>query len=217
MNIFIVNRKTKIENIQKKYPNALILDITSKSPYAGLRILSPFYPHGGIPVPGLPGITATCVEAIWQGLKVFESCGVDYSLFTNDTMQNIKRTVRKYGKPIGHQYGDKILNYQDARMYIYIPTYKYVLDNIPSAQATIKKIKEKSANQDIVFLDYNTNIDVFDFSKPLSHAALVKLYIENNYPSIELYKEWKSFTVTNNGKSSCCHDAKKHGKQLKLF
>ena len=129
MNIFIVNRKTKIENIQKKYPNALILDITSKSPYAGLRILSPFYPHGGIPVPGLPGITATCVEAIWQGLKVFESCGVDYSLFTNDTMQNIKRTVRKYGKPIGHQYGDKILNYQDARMYIYIPTYKYVLDN----------------------------------------------------------------------------------------
>ena len=35
--------------------------------------LSPFYPHGGIPVPFSEGVTATCVEAVWQGLKVFES------------------------------------------------------------------------------------------------------------------------------------------------
>lgn len=191
MDISIINRKTKIENIKKRHPDALILDITSKSPYAGLRILSPFFPHGNIPVIGMSGITATCVEAIWQGLKVFETSGVDYELFTNDTMENLKRTVRKYGKPIGHQYGDKILNYPEARMYIYIPTYKYVLDNIPSVQTTLKKIKEKSVTQNIVFLDYNTNCDVFDFSKPLSHAALVKLYIENRYPNIETYQKWK--------------------------
>ena len=42
------------------------------SRYAELpyRTLSPFYVHGGIPVPGLPGKTSDTVEGIWQGLKV---------------------------------------------------------------------------------------------------------------------------------------------------
>ena len=196
MAIYIVHRKTKTENIQTKYPNSLILDITSRSPHEELRILSPFYPHRDIPVPGMPGMTATCVEAIWQGLKVFESCGVDFNMFSNDTMKNLKRTVKKYGWPKGHQFGDRILNYLDARMYIYLPSYKYVLDNYPSVQATIERIKEQSSNQDIVLLDYNTNIDVFDFNKPLSHAALVKLYIEGKYPDIETYNEWKLSKAT---------------------
>ena len=57
--------------------------------------LSPFYPYGGIPVPFSEGYTAMCVEAIWQGLKVFESADVDVDMFANDTMKNIKRTVRQ--------------------------------------------------------------------------------------------------------------------------
>lgn len=214
MNITIVNHKTKEENILKKNPGALILDITSRSPYAGLRILSPFYPHNNIPVPGMPGVTATCVEAIWQGLKVFESCGADFKLFTNATMENLKRTVRKYGKPVGHLYGDKILNYQDARMHIYVPSYLYVLENIPSVRNTIVKLKEKAIHQDIVLLDYNTNANVFDFSKPLSHAALVKSYLEDNYPTIESYQKWKSVSddeiISKDNKSQI-------EKQLKLF
>ena len=32
--------------------------------------LSPMWAHGGIPIPGIPGATADCVEGIWQGLKV---------------------------------------------------------------------------------------------------------------------------------------------------
>jgi hypothetical protein len=31
-------------------------------------------------------------------------------------------------------------------------------------------------------LDYNTNTEFRDISLPLSHAGLVKLYIEDNYP-----------------------------------
>ena len=59
-----------------------------------------------IPIPGeSKTVTATCVEALWQGLKVFENCGIDLMMFRNDTMKNIKRTVRKFGKPLGHQYG----------------------------------------------------------------------------------------------------------------
>ena len=89
----------------------------------GLVKLSPFYPHYVIPVPFSPGYTATCVEAVWQGLKVFEGCDVDTSLFSYDTMRGLKRTVRKYGKPLGHRKGvngTELLGYIEARKQIYM-------------------------------------------------------------------------------------------------
>ncbi|MFI3293738.1 MAG: hypothetical protein SNI70_09505 [Rikenellaceae bacterium] len=185
--IYIENRKRKLENIQKEYPNAEILDVTSKSPYHSARILSPFYPHKNIPIPFTVGITASCVESIWQGLKVFEHYDVDLNCFNNDTMIGIKRSVRKYGIPLGHRkgvYGDVILNYFDARMQIYIPTYKWVLDNIDSVRKTINRIKVLSESKDIVLLDYNTNTEFRNTSSPISHAGLIKLYIEDKYPSL---------------------------------
>ena len=102
--IIIESKRKKPETILKKYPDAILADVTSGAK-DGLVKLSPFYPHGGIPVPFSEGFTATCVEAIWQGLKVFEGCDVDTSLFANDTMKGLKRTVRKYGKPLGHRKG----------------------------------------------------------------------------------------------------------------
>ena len=66
--IKIVSKRSKQENILKKYPNAIIADVTSQA-NDGLVKLSPFYPHGGIPVPFSDGMTATCVEAVWQGLQ----------------------------------------------------------------------------------------------------------------------------------------------------
>ena len=185
--ITVVSKKRSMEKIKRDYPNAIILDITSSSPYHYGQILSPFYPHRNIPIPGdSRGMTATCVEAIWQGLKVFKGTDIDKQVFNNDTMKNIKRSVRKYGPPIGHRFGvfsDRILNYADARRYIYIPSYKYVLDNVPEVHCVIERIKEKALNSDIVLLDYNLNPDNRDISKPLSHAELVKMYIEGHYPS----------------------------------
>ena len=71
-------------------------------------------------------------------------------------------------------------------MLIYLPTYKYVLDNVPRVQHILKRIKERSIDHDLVFLDYNTNTDVTrDISQPLSHAGLVKLYIEDRYPEYD--------------------------------
>ena len=98
--IVIESKRRKRENILKKYPDAVIADVTSQAT-DDLVKLSPFYPHGGIPVPFSEGYTAMCVEAIWQGLKVFESADVDVNMFGNDTMKNIKRTVRRFGKPLG--------------------------------------------------------------------------------------------------------------------
>lgn len=183
--IYIENRKRKIERIKEEYPDADILDITSNSETRYAKILSPFYPHGNIPIPFTNELKATCVEAVWQGLKVFDSVDIDFSTFKNDTMRNLKRTVRKFGKPKGHRkgaYGKELLNYFEARMLIYLPTYKWVLDNVPEVHRVVERIKEQSKKRDIVLLDYNINTDFRDISKPLSHAGLVKLYIEGNYP-----------------------------------
>lgn len=184
--IYIENKKRKLENIRKQYPDADILDITSTSNLRYAQLLSPFYPHGNIPIPFTPGMYAACVEGVWQGLKVFQNSDVDIDSFKNDTMKGLKRTVRKYGVPLGHRkgvYGTELLNYFDARMMIYLPTYKWVLDNIPEVHRIVEKIAARSQTNDIVFLDYNTNSDFRDISSPLSHAGLVKLYIEGSYPN----------------------------------
>lgn len=180
--IIIETKRKKPENILKKYPGAILADVTSKAT-DGLVKLSPFYPHGGIPVPFSEGYTATCVEAIWQGLKVFEHSDVDTSLFFNNTMKGIKRTVRKYGKPLGHRkgvHGTELLGYIEARKQIYIPTYKWVLEN--KVQDIIERLREASKTKTIILLDYDTNADVDNPRKPLSHASLIKAYVEGIYP-----------------------------------
>lgn len=185
--IYIENKRRKLERIQAQHPNADVLDITSTSTTRYAQMLSPFFPHGGIPIPlESNGLTATCVEAIWQGLKVFETEDVNFETFSNDTMKGLKRTVRKLGAPKGHRngaYGQELLGYFEARMKIYLPAYKWMLENVPEVKNIVSRIAERAKDHDIVFLDYNTNIDFRDTSSPLSHAGLVKLYIEGKYPN----------------------------------
>ena len=177
--IIVESKRKKPATILKKYPDAILADVTSGAK-DGLRKLSPFYPHYGIPVPFSEGYTATCVEAIWQGLKVFEGCDVDTSLFQNDTMKGLKRTVRRFGKPLGHRKGvngKELLGYIEARKMIYIPTYKWVLEN--KVSYIIERMKKASdEGKTIVLLDYDTNEDVENAKKPLSHASLIKAYVE---------------------------------------
>ena len=180
--IVIESKRRKRENILKKYPNAVIADVTSQAT-DGLVKLSPFYPHGGIPVPFSEGYTAMCVEGIWQGLKVFESADVDVDMFANDTMKNIKRTVRRFGKPLGHRKGvngTELLGYIEARKQIYLPAYKWVLEN--KVANIIERLREASKTKTIVLLDYTTNCDIDNPKTPLSHAFLIKAYAEGLYP-----------------------------------
>ncbi len=181
--IIIESKRKRKVNILKKYPNAIMADVTSGAK-GGLVKLSPFYPHGGIPVPFSEGYTATCVEAIWQGLKVFEGADVDVEMFQNDTMKNIKRTVRRFGKPLGHRKGvngKELLGYIEARKQIYIPTYRWVLEH--KVAHIIERLRAASnEGKTIVLLDYDTNADVEDGKKPLSHASLIKAYVEGTYP-----------------------------------
>lgn len=180
--IVIESKRKKKENILKAYPGAVIADVTSQAK-DGLVRLSPFYPHGGIPVPFSEGYTAACVEGVWQGLKVFEGEDVDPGMFRNDTMKNIKRTVRTHGRVLGHRKGvngTEILGYVEAKHQIYIPTYRWVLEN--KVGSIIERLRAASKEKTIVLLDYNTCCDVDSDTKPLSHAYLVKAFAEGLYP-----------------------------------
>lgn len=213
--IIIESKRKKPATILKKYPDAILADVTSGAK-DGLRKLSPFYPHGGIPVPFSEGYTATCVEAIWQGLKVFEGCDVDTSLFQNDTMKGLKRTVRRFGKPLGHRkgvHGKELLSYIEARKQIYIPTYKWVLEN--KVADIIERLREVSKTKTIILLDYDTNADVGNAKKPLSHASLIKAYTEGIYP----YGEKSIFVEKKSSKKVKKKETKREDNilQLELF
>lgn len=176
--ILIKNKRCSQEKLLREYPGAIIIDVTSKGEGEWQK-LSPFFPHGGIPVPFSEGFTSMSVEGVWQGLKVFETADVDRNSFRNATMKGIKRTVRTNGKCLGHRKGvngSELLGYIDARKLIYVPTYNWMLENKCSDQ--VNKIRAMAQSKPVILLDYDTNDEIENTSKPLSHASLIKRFIE---------------------------------------
>ncbi|GAA2442633.1 hypothetical protein GCM10010191_68700 [Actinomadura vinacea] len=185
MSLHVASRRRKVASLSADFPGAQIIDVTSKAADPWIR-LSPFYPHGGIPVPFSEGqsVMSESVEGIWQALKVFEHAGVDPTKLEITTMRNLKRTVRRYGSVRGHRAGldgDRLLGYETARRLIYLPSYRWVLDN--RVKDLTEQLRELSDKTDVVLLDYTVNGDVTDLTKPLSHAALVQLYMEGRWPA----------------------------------
>lgn len=181
--IIVANRRRKQEKLLQEYPEAIIVDITSKAQEPLVK-LSPFYPHGGIPIPFSSPATGASVEGIWQGLKVFESVGIDREVIQKKSMKGLKRSVRRFGPPRGHQRGlnsSELLDYMTARREIYLPTYRWVLEH--KVLWIIERLRAADrAGKTIILLDYNSSTDVDDPKKPLSHAYLVKAYAEGLYP-----------------------------------
>lgn len=177
MSVVIVSRRKTKEQARLSTLGYAIVDVTSKSPSETFQKFSPFYPVGGIPVPGNQGMTAESVEGIWQGLKVFEKEGIDATKFRVKNMKNIKRaTGEKRGRVLGHKCGDVLLDYVTARHQIYLPVYDFVLKNRLAHEVAllVGMLKE---NTNIVLLDYETNEDPNDTSSPLSHASLIKTHV----------------------------------------
>ncbi len=124
------------------------------------------------------------VEGIWQGLKVFETADVDPSKLSIVNMKGIKRSVRKYGKVLGHRAGltgSQLLSYGEARRKIYLPSYRWVLENC--VEELLNDLRQLGGEKTVVLLDYETNSEVDNLSRPLSHAGLIKLYLEGNWPT----------------------------------
>lgn len=186
MQFVVESKRRKLGSLTSRYPDALIIDVTSKGTLPWVKF-SPFFPHGNIPVPFSPGKSAASVEGIWQGLKVFEYEDIDVTKFSNTTMKGIKRSGRSSGRILGHRAGiagQRLLTYQEARHLIYLPAYRWVLDNC--LQPEITSLKEEAASHKVVLLDYETNGDVKNLETPLSHAAMIVKYIEDAWPETSI-------------------------------
>ncbi|MEO3752292.1 hypothetical protein [Streptomyces sp. B6B3] len=181
----VVSRRRARAAVSATFPRAEIVDVTSRGPEPWARF-SPFFPHGGIPVPFSEGVTSQSVEGIWQALKVFEGADVDPTRLGVTTMRGLKRTVRRYGPVRGHRAGlegDGLLPYEAARRRIYLPAYRWVLEH-----RVADLVERLRAAEDVVLLDYTTNGDVADLGSPLSHAALIQLHIEDRWPREEGFR-----------------------------
>ena len=182
MPIRIASRRRSAASLAKAFPGAQVVDVTSKAAEPWVR-LSPFYPHGGIPVPRSPGVTGQSVEGIWQALKVFDSTDVDLTKLDITTMTGLKRTVRRHGQVRGHRdglRGERLLGYETARRRIYLPAYRWVLEH--KTTDLIERLRDLAGAQEVLLLDYTTNGDVADPTTPLSHAALVRHYVRDEWP-----------------------------------
>jgi hypothetical protein len=171
MPVFVRSRRCKKETLLAEFgPDVVLLDVTSRGELPWQRC-SPFYPVGDIPVPGMANATAESVEGLWQGLKVFATAGIDTDKFNVRTLKNLKRTQRRFGKCLGHQYQGRLLGYLEARRMIYVPSYTWVVQNRLQSEAA--HLRALAVARTVVLLDYETNGDVDNLSSPLSHAALL--------------------------------------------
>jgi hypothetical protein len=166
----------------KRFPEgAVVIDVTSKSLDERFRMFSPFCPAvpEGIAVPdGFLGpeegaATTLTVEGAWQGLKVFENEGVKMdALITVPTKAGggMKRNASKArGAILGH--GVHAVDYLRSRKELYIPMYERQMDALDHLVGEL--VEHVRAGRKVFLLDYNTNVDVEDTSKPLSHASLI--------------------------------------------
>jgi len=83
--------------------------------------------------------------------------------------------VRKHGRVLGHRFGGpdgELLGYVEARKRIYIPAYRWVLEQRLADE--VRRLRDLRQVQPVVLLDYE-NIE--DTSNPMSHAGLVKGWV----------------------------------------
>lgn len=179
MDIRLDSKRRPLAKLAKLHPGATILDLTSRGEHPWVKF-SPFWPHGDIPVPFSPGVVSQSVEGAWQALKVFERADVDPAKLEITNMVGLKRTVKRFGRCLGHREGlagERLLGYIEARRAIYLPLYHHVLrERLSDELARLRELAERGP---VVVLDYETNANIDDPSKPLSHAALVLEWLRN--------------------------------------
>lgn len=181
--MIILESKRNAAMILRKYPNALVKDMSER------HKLSPFYPHKGIRVPFTDGYSGISVAAIWNSLMVFEDVDVDIE-FRNVEIETLKR--EHYGRFIGFRQGyfnNYIMDVVEARKKILIPIYRWMLEQ--KVFPVIQKLREIMLQRDIVLLDDSVNCDIGNINHPLSHAWLIKSYVEGLYPYEDVYGIWE--------------------------
>ncbi|WP_254549859.1 DUF6939 family protein [Catellatospora tritici] len=181
-NVHVASARLGAATLARRFPGATVVDVTSRGEQPWVR-LSPFYPHGGIPVPFTPGVTSMSVEGVWQALKVLDDADVDPSKLTVTAMRGIKRAPHRGGTVRGHRrglHGTELLGYEQARREIYLPTYLFQLEQ--RAADVVADLRALAQAGSVVLLDYTVNGEVTDLATPLSHAALIRHHLTTTYP-----------------------------------
>lgn len=161
------------ENLHK-YKSAIIVDLTTKCKMNIFNTLSPYYPHGGIPIPNTPNICLNSVSEVWQKLCVNKCGNLD-----NTEHENL---IFKKGLYINEYW-----TYTEARRKIFIPLYCWMLEN--KAYNMVEYLREQSPLKRIVIIDNSINGNIDNVDKPLSSAFLLKAYIEGKEPYVNAIKE----------------------------
>lgn len=179
--LVVARRSTPPARLYQRWgKQAVILDVTSRGSFPWQRA-SPLWPHGNIPVPHSPAsYTSLSTEGVWQGLKVLSNGrDVDTSRFAIATMRGLKRR----GHVLGHREGvdgQRLLSYVEARRQLYLPTYRWVIEHALQEELGAL-IRLRAGGLTLVLLDYTTNGSIEDKGEPLSHAMLLKHYIEAHW------------------------------------
>lgn len=145
-----------------------VYDVSSYAEY-WYCTLSPFWPHGGIPVPGMPGTESDSVEGIWQGLKLI-SGKIAPRYFQ---CQGHKRG----GSPRGHRYGDKLLKIVEAREKIYRASYEWMLINRADPLLIAAFTEAAFAGSAQYFHDVSNNGRIGDPDEGWAHAAVLVQFL----------------------------------------
>ncbi len=147
---------------------ATVYDVSSYADHP-FCTLSPFWPHGGIPVPGMIRTTSDSVEGIWQGLKLIDG-KIAPRYFSG---QGHKRG----GKPRGHQFGDKLLKIVEAREKIYRISYEWMLDHKADSELIDRFLSQAFAGVPQYFHDVSNNGNIGDPDEGWAHAAVLVQYL----------------------------------------
>lgn len=147
---------------------SVVIDVSSYAdpPFC---TLSPMWVHGGVPVPGMPGTVSDTVEGVWQGLKVIRG----------KTAPRYFRGAgaKRGGKPSGHQFGTKLLGVVEARRWIYIPTYEWVLEHRIDPVVIQRLLVTARGGVTQFIHDVGDNGDANASTQPLAHAAVLVQYL----------------------------------------
>jgi hypothetical protein len=125
--------------------------------------------HGGIPIPGMPGVTSDTVEGIWQGLKVIRG-DIAQRYFSGSC-------GKRGGKPAGHRYGDKLLKIVEAREKIYRVAYEWVLNHRIEPSLIEGLVALSLAGRSQYFHDVSDNGNIGNPDEGWAHAAVLVQYL----------------------------------------
>ena len=158
---------------------ALLVDTALAAPASMRRFvtMNPFHydPRWRIPVPGLPGTSASSMESIWQALKLVDG-RTDLRMLDSPPTKRPPESQRG----AGFDYPSTTLAYRstqvglvEARYRIYLPAYLHILEALVP-QEPLQEIRDAlRAGRDVVFYDWDDNFDIEDPRSSFSHSAVL--------------------------------------------